>query len=547
MKNWLTTLSDVYGLKLLLILFASQHVLKGFVMSLTISSTDFLLKEHQLTGPQLQMYKAIIALPWALKPLVGILSDSMPLFGYRKAPYILIATILGIFGFSAIGFGDVKSLPLAVGCLFCGNLHVSVCDLLTEAKYSEKLRANSEHGPDLVTFVWGGVTLGSLCAVSMSGWLLTEFGTSRVFQICALFSTAIIFPTFMNFLEEDKMTDTEVTAHRRRMLRNEKEVVLLSTLVAACVVAMAATGLLVKDVTVSFCVSAVVAVLILGSFTTLLRPDIGLVNAFYFIQTSCAVSIDGATFYFFTDDAKKFPGGPNFSVFFYTTVMGLVAAIFNMLGLWSYNKYTKEWRYRTLFLSTNLVLSVLNMISIFIYSRKNLDWGINDKAFVLSGSVLQSLISTWMWMPGVVLMAQLCPRGMEAAMYALLAGCHNIGGSVAQSFGAFLLERLGVNPSGKENEGATFEWLWVAALVSALMPMASLSMIPYCVPNALQTQTVLTDQPTSATAGSPWEQFWARKKKAVDSTDDNVAPEDTTKANTSSDEHVPLVEPNTRR
>ena len=515
MKSWLLQLQAVYGLKLLLILFATQHVLKGFVMSLAISSTDFLLKEHHLTGPQLQMYKAIIGLPWALKPLVGILSDAFPLFGYRKAPYILIATVLGIGGFAAVGWGYALSLPVVVGCLFCGNLHVSVSDLLTEAKYSEKLRQFSEHGPDLVTFVWGGVTFGSLVAVSISGYLIAEFGPARVFQVCAICSSVVIVPTLFNYLEETHMSSEEVRSHRIRIFSNEKEVVLLSALVAGCVMAMAATGLIVKDVTVSFGVSLVVAIVILSAFTLLLRPDIGLVNAFYFIQTSCALAIDGATFYFFTDDEKSFKGGPNFPVFFYTTVMGLVAATFNMLGLWSYNKLTKQWRYRSLFLTTNIVLSALNMCSILIYSRVNISLGIPDKVFVLTGSVLQSVISTWMWMPGVVLMAQLCPKGMEAAMYALLAGCHNIGGSVAQSFGGFMLERLEVNPSGKPGEGASFDNLWIAALVSALFPMCSLIMIPYCVPNALQTETVLAEHPTSATAGSPWERLVGGKVPAI--------------------------------
>ena len=119
-------------------------------------------------------------------------------------------------------------------------------------------------------------------------------------------------------------------------------------------------------------------------------------------------------------------------------------------------------------------------------------------------------------MPGFVLMAQLCPKGMEASMYALLAGCYHLGGSVAQCFGAFLLSELAVVPAGKEGEGDTFRNLWIAALISPLVPAVSMFMIPYCVPDALQTEVVLGSHPSSATAGSPWERIIGKRHENVD-------------------------------
>lgn len=83
---WLRTLSEVFGYKLLLILFCSQHVLKGFVIAYATTSADFLFREYELQGPHLQMYKAIMALPWALKPIIGVISDTFPIMGYKKAP-----------------------------------------------------------------------------------------------------------------------------------------------------------------------------------------------------------------------------------------------------------------------------------------------------------------------------------------------------------------------------------------------------------------------------------------------------------------------------
>jgi folate/biopterin transporter len=514
MKNWLWSLNAVYGFKLLASLFTTQHVLKGFVMSLCVTASDFLLKEHRLTGPQLQMYKAIIALPWALKPLLGILSDTFPLFGYRKSPYILLVTLLGVGGFCTVAISSQEASLIFIVCgLFMGNLHVSTCDLLTEAKYSEKLKLKPEHGPDLVSYVWGGVTMGSLVAVSMTGHLIEHYGTRTVYGICAIASASVLVPTLMNFLEEEPISAEQAKANRLRIWEKEREVIVLSVIVALCVVGLAGVGLITESVRISFYTSIVVAVTILISFTLFLRPAIGTVNAFYFIQTSCALAIDGATFYFFTDDAKAFPDGPHFSVFFYTTVVGLVAASFNMVGLFSYNRYTKFIKYRHVFIATNSILGCLNLLSLLLYSRVVRDY-VSDKVFVLSASMLQSTISTWMWMPGVVLMAQLCPVGMEAAMYALLAGCHNIGSSVAQSFGAFMLETMGVTPNGTEGDARRMDNLWIASLVSSLVPMLTIVFVPYCIPDAYQTDTILLEAPESATAGSPWERICGKAEYA---------------------------------
>ena len=276
-------------------------------MSLAASSTDFLLKEYMLAGPQMQMFKAIIMLPWALKPLVGILSDSFPIFGYRKGPYIVLATSLGISGYAMIGWGASLSMKNVVFCLFCGNIHISVSDLLTEAAYSEKLRMNSKSGPDLVTYVWGGVTFGSLVAVLISGRLLESWGPHKNFQICAIFSASVVAPTVMNFLEEVPMNSEMVASNRKLMLTQEREVVGLSILVASCVLAMVVTGLLMNDIEISFRLCLLVSLTILCSFTMFFRPDIGLVNAFFFIQSSCALSIGGATFFFSPTCLKNIP------------------------------------------------------------------------------------------------------------------------------------------------------------------------------------------------------------------------------------------------
>ncbi|CAD7925115.1 unnamed protein product [Amoebophrya sp. A120] len=48
--------------------------MKGFVFSYLATSIDFALKFYQVSGPRIQIYKAVTLAPWALKPLFGVLS-----------------------------------------------------------------------------------------------------------------------------------------------------------------------------------------------------------------------------------------------------------------------------------------------------------------------------------------------------------------------------------------------------------------------------------------------------------------------------------------
>ena len=94
-------------------------------------------------------------------------------------------------------------------------------------------------------------------------------------------------------------------------------------------------------------------------------------------------------------------------------------------------------------------------------------------------------------MPSIVIISQLCPDKVEATMYALFAGSSNLGGNLANYGGAFVMEYLGVKPSGALNESRQFDNLWVASLISSLAPCIPLLLLTILVPDARQVGGVL--------------------------------------------------------
>jgi len=501
--EWLLTLERCFGYKLLTMLFVSQHLMKGFAGSFTGPATQFLYRSYNVTGPRMQIFGGVTFLPWAMKPIIGLVSDCLPIRGYNKAPYILLTSVFG--GLACLMLGGlpptVLTIERAVACLFLLQLQFSTCDLLTEAKYAEKMQANPDRGPDLMTFVWFGLMAGGLLATIFVGPMLTAFGPKAIYKIALVPVVIILVPVAKNFLEEARQSAEQVAEARHR-LASQKEACALCVLMFAGTVTLTVLGILYESIYVNAIVSILLAVIMLVAFSLVLRPVIAKVNAFFLVQTSLGFSVGGASFYFFTDTPEQYPEGPHFSMAFFTSVLGIVGSVFSLVGIYSYQRYMKDWTYQKLLLMTNITLSLLNMSDVIILSRTNIRLGIPDRAFVLGASALQMVVGQWMWMPGVVILSQLCPKGMEATMYALLAGCHNLGNTIAGNLGALVLLWLNCSPNGQPHESKQFDNLWKGSALSTVLPMLTLLVLPWLIPNARQTDKLLPDEDRDATTGS---------------------------------------------
>jgi hypothetical protein len=54
--------------------------------------TDYYMKDVQKVQPsESQIYQGIISIPWLVKPLWGLLTDVLPILGYRRRPYFIFA------------------------------------------------------------------------------------------------------------------------------------------------------------------------------------------------------------------------------------------------------------------------------------------------------------------------------------------------------------------------------------------------------------------------------------------------------------------------
>lgn len=77
-----------------MVFFALVYVVEGVGQTggLIAQPLNYFLKQiYGWTPPQVTAYLTILNLPWIIKPIYGIVSDFLPLFGYRRKTYLVLA------------------------------------------------------------------------------------------------------------------------------------------------------------------------------------------------------------------------------------------------------------------------------------------------------------------------------------------------------------------------------------------------------------------------------------------------------------------------
>ena len=163
--------------------------------------TYFLKTQYGWTALQIAASLSVLDVPWVVKPLYGLVSDFLPLFGYRRRSYLLLSNLAAIVAFvwvtqavtpQAIVFALVlTSIAMAVSSTLCGALLV------------ENGQRHNLSGA-FVNQQWMWFSGASAATSLAGGWLIEIFSPTGALHIAALI--AAIAPlavlTCLNLVEE---------------------------------------------------------------------------------------------------------------------------------------------------------------------------------------------------------------------------------------------------------------------------------------------------------------------------------------------------------
>ncbi|KAM1720531.1 hypothetical protein ACFX12_022184 [Malus domestica] len=101
------------------------------VLGLARLAVSFYLKDDLHLDPaETAVISGFSALPWLIKPVYGFISDSVPLFGYRRRSYLILSGLLGAVSWSLMATVVDSKFSVAF-CIILGSLSVAFSDVVS--------------------------------------------------------------------------------------------------------------------------------------------------------------------------------------------------------------------------------------------------------------------------------------------------------------------------------------------------------------------------------------------------------------------------------
>ncbi len=129
----------------------------------------------------------LLSMPWNVKPIFGLLSDFVPLFGLRRKSYLLLSS-----GAASLGLLSLYLFPPQVGSpgwllvwLLVPTVGVAMSDVVIDALMVEKGQPLGLTG-QLQSVQWAAMYSAMILTGSLGGWLAKHQLQSVGFLICGL-------------------------------------------------------------------------------------------------------------------------------------------------------------------------------------------------------------------------------------------------------------------------------------------------------------------------------------------------------------------------
>ncbi|XP_042509105.1 folate-biopterin transporter 1, chloroplastic-like isoform X2 [Macadamia integrifolia] len=320
------------------------------VLGLSKLAVNFYLKDDLHLDPaETAVISGFSALPWLIKPLYGFISDSFPLFGYRRRSYLVLSGLLGALSWSLMAT-FVDSKYDAAFCILLGSLSVAFSDVVVDSMVVERARGESQiTSGSLQSLCWGSSAFGGIVSAYFSGSLVNAYGVRFVFGVTALLP--LITSAVSVLVKEQPILGT-------------------------------VKGYGLFPVGTSFLESSIQNMIQLWGAVR--QPNVFLPTLFLFVWQATPHS-ESAMFFFTTN---KLGFTPEF-----LGRVKLVTSIASLLGVGLYNGFLKNVPLRKIFLVTTIIGSALGMTQIFLVTGLNRQFGVSDEWFSIGDSLIITVLA----------------------------------------------------------------------------------------------------------------------------------------------------------
>ncbi|KAA8496243.1 Folate-biopterin transporter 1, chloroplastic [Porphyridium purpureum] len=423
-QNMLRVLREKYPPELVAILLV--YFVQG-VLGISRLAVSFFLKDQLQLGPStVSAIMGLSIVPWMIKPVYGFFTDSLPVFGYRRRSYLLIAGVLGAASWGTFGLLPGISASQASVLLVSASMSVAVADVVADSMVVERARSeSSETAGTLQSLCWGSSAVGGLLSAYFSGSLLEVITPQQVFLLSA------VLP---------------MLAAGASLLIKEERVIPVT---AASSESQSLPDMALRQ-----------AKMLWGAIQS---PRVWKPTLFLFLWQATP-SAESAMFFFQTSELHM---GPEF-----LGRVRLVSSIASLMGVLLFQKFLSSAPIKNVLVGATLLSVPLGLTQLVLVTHYNRVLGIEDKLFALSDSAVLTVLAQVSFMPVLVLAARICPPGVEGTLFATLMSIYNAASVTGSELGALVTSAFHVTESNFEN----LPWLVTTCVFSSLIaiPFAGL-------------------------------------------------------------------------
>lgn len=359
----------------------------------------------------------IVSFPWFAKPLYAFFSDSFPLCGYHKRPYVVLGSLLCSCVWFTMMYSHDSVLSI-VSLLTASSFTLCVCDVIVDGVMVQQAQLETKKAKgQLQSLCRAARASGTLFASILGPMTSDAFGMRAVCMVTALFPLA-----------------NSITCLLLKEPPSKKERTLARSSASSLCKAFKTRSALRMGLFV---------------FATSLTPGYYMSLTFY-LQTN-----------------------RNFSSITFGE-LDVVYSFSVIAGSLLFSKFFRKYSPKSLILGCILTSFCLRMLQILLVFGINKDMGIPDEWFVALESVAFSAVGTIANMPIAILCASMAPVGLEATFYATMMSLSNIGGGLSSLLSSGLTLLLGIQ---REH----FESLWKLIVICnmiGLLPLFMLRLLP---------------------------------------------------------------------
>ena len=486
--SWLSQQTTIYGGRFLFFL-SSVNLIYGVTTSWFVYFNSYYLSRGlKLSPAEMQTANGTINLCIIIRPLLGFISDSVPICGSTRSSYFFIAALGSAGCYLALAsLAPLTQIPVGVAVLLLCAANVlgyAWCGVLLYAIVATEQRREPVSGAaQLNAIQWGFYSGGALMGDLTEGVVLQALGAPhRGYWLCCVLWLCMAVCGFFyeegrpiapppegsslqsSLVPEPDDWDSPPSSWRPSSTDSSQG---LSEADGNGQDEPDAEGggdggfrqqmhklwvtLDPRGPTKGVVVSAVAYIFL----TWAVIPDVG----------------TGATYYFYT--GKERDGGLAFGDVTYSmlSVVGDIA----MLGAsYIYGAYLGDTPLRKLFIGLQLLNVAASALDLALALHWNERIGVSAAAFAAVDSAVYFLAWQLKNLPVYTLAAKVCPPGVEASLTACIAGMNDLSGSVAQYLGAALTSFCGVTSSD-------FRRIWILYLIRTackLIPIPLVLLVP---------------------------------------------------------------------